>query len=320
MRLLVTGGAGFIGSNYVRAILTGSLPGVTSLKVLDNLTYAGNKSNLDDLTSQFEFIVGDICDQSVVSKSYKNVDAVVNFAAESHVDNSIKDSRKFIETNVLGVQTLLSQAVKSEITRFIQVSTDEVYGSIQDGSWDESTAIAPNSPYAASKAAADLLVSAFNKTHGLNTCITRCCNNYGPYQYPEKIIPLFITNLINGIEIPIYGRGDNIREWIHVQDHCKAIHEVLFNGKSGNVYNVGSGVETTNLQLAQTILEIMGFSHDKMVFVPDRPGHDFRYSLDSTKYIQEFGNNPKIEFNLGLEATINWYQSNSSWLNRLAKK
>lgn len=320
MRLLVTGGAGFIGSNYVRSVLSGALSGVSSMKVLDSLTYAGNKSNLYDYSSQFEFLEGDICDESLVLKSFKGVDAVINFAAESHVDNSIRDSKKFVETNVLGVQNLLNQAVKSGVTKFIQVSTDEVYGSIPEGSWVESSLVAPNSPYAASKAAADLLVNAFHTTYGLDTSITRCCNNYGPYQYPEKIIPLFITNLIRGIEVPIYGGGTNIREWIHVEDHCKAIHKVLFEGRSGGTYNIGSGFELTNLQLAQTILESMGYTSEKIVFVADRLGHDYRYSLDSSKFTREFGENTFVDFQCGLEATISWYQSNSQWLSRIARK
>lgn len=320
MRLLVTGGAGFIGSNYVRGILSGNLTGVSSVKVLDSLTYAGNETNLKDFSSQFEFLVGDICDETRVLESLKGVDSVINFAAESHVDNSIRDSKKFIETNVLGVQNLLNQALKSGVTKFIQISTDEVYGSISEGTWNESSQIAPNSPYAASKAAADLLVNAFNTTYGLGTCITRCCNNYGPYQYPEKIIPLFITNLLKGIEIPIYGDGANIREWIHVDDHCKAIHKVLFEGKSGSIYNIGSGFELTNLQLAHKILEFMGFTREKMAFVADRLGHDFRYSLDSSKFTYEFGENAKIDFQSGLENTISWYQSNAEWLRRIPKK
>lgn len=320
MRLLITGGAGFIGSNYVRSILSGNLTGVSSIKVLDSLTYAGNKSNLEDFSFQFEFVEGDICDESKVLDSLKGVDAVINFAAESHVDSSIRDSKKFVETNVLGVQNLLSQALKSGITKFIQISTDEVYGSISEGSWDEYSQIAPNSPYAASKAAGDLLVSAFNTTYGLDTCITRCCNNYGPFQYPEKIIPLFITNLLNGFEIPIYGDGGNIREWIHVDDHCKAIHKVLFEGKSGETYNIGSGFELSNLELAHKIIACMGFTSEKMAFVKDRLGHDFRYSLDSTKFKDEFGQSLKIEFQKGLEDTISWYQSNIEWLRGTARK
>ena len=320
MRLLITGGAGFIGSNYVRSILSGNLTGVSSIKVLDSLTYAGNKSNLEDFSFQFEFVEGDICDESKVLDSLKGVDAVINFAAESHVDSSIRDSKKFVETNVLGVQNLLSQALKSGITKFIQISTDEVYGSISEGSWDEYSQIAPNSPYAASKAAGDLLVSAFNTTYGLDTCITRCCNNYGPFQYPEKIIPLFITNLLNGFEIPIYGDGGNIREWIHVDDHCKAIHKVLFEGKSGETYNIGSGFELSNLELAHKIIACMGFTSEKMVFVKDRLGHDFRYSLDSTKFTDEFGQSLKVEFQRGLEDTILWYQSNIEWLRGTARK
>jgi dTDP-glucose 4,6-dehydratase len=320
MRLLITGGAGFIGSNYVRSILSGNLTGVSSIKVLDSLTYAGNKSNLKDFFAQFEFVEGDICDESKVLDSLKGVDAVINFAAESHVDSSIRDSKKFVETNVLGVQNLLNQALKSGITKFIQISTDEVYGSISEGSWDEYSQIAPNSPYAASKAAGDLLVSAFNTTYGLDTCITRCCNNYGPYQYPEKIIPLFITNLLNGFEIPIYGDGGNIREWIHVDDHCKAIHKVLFEGKSGETYNIGSGFELSNLELAHKIIACMGFTSEKMAFVKDRLGHDFRYSLDSTKFKDEFGQSLKVEFQKGLEDTISWYQSNIEWLRGTARK
>lgn len=320
MRLLVTGGAGFIGSNYVRNILAGKLTGVTSIRVLDSLTYAGNKSSLKDFYSEIEFVEGNICDESLVLDSLKGVDAVINFAAESHVDNSIRDSKRFIETNVLGVQNLLNQALKFEITKFLQISTDEVYGSIIEGSWNESSQISPNSPYAASKAAGDLLVNAFNRTYGLDTCITRCCNNYGPFQYPEKIIPLFITNLLSGIEIPIYGDGGNVREWIHVDDHCKAIHKVLFGGKAGEIYNVGSGVELSNLELALEILEIMGFTSEKISFVADRLGHDFRYSVNSSKFSDEFGENDKIDFHAGLKDTVLWYQSNTDWLRGITAK
>ena len=239
MRLLVTGGAGFIGSNYIRMLVNGELKGISKIIVLDKLTYSGNKQNLIDLdSSSYEFVQGNICDTDLVLKLSKQVDAIVNFAAESHVDRSIDSSREFIQTNVLGTHTLLESARKSNLSTFLQISTDEVYGSILEGSWDEDFPLQPNSPYAASKASADLISQAYHRTYGMDVRITRCSNNYGPYQYPEKVIPLFITNLIQDKKVPLYGQGLNVRDWLHVTDHCRGIHLVLTKGKPGDVFNI----------------------------------------------------------------------------------
>lgn len=258
MKILVTGGAGFIGSNYVRRILDGTLSQVSKVRVLDKLTYAGNMDNFSQTElREIEFITGDICDTDLLERVVRGCDAVVNFAAESHVDRSITDPRSFAKTNMLGVQTLLDAAKKFNC-RYLQVSTDEVYGSIETGSWDECQPLQPNSPYAATKAAGDLVARSYVKTYQLDVLITRSSNNYGPYQYPEKIIPLFVKNLIQGKRIPLYGSGLNIRDWLHVDDNCTAIHTVLLEGKSGEIYNIGGGTEITNLEIATKILEIIG--------------------------------------------------------------
>ena len=314
MRLLVTGGAGFIGSNYVRMLVNGELKGITKIIVLDKLTYSGNKQNLIDLDStSFEFIQGDICDTDLVSKLSKQVDAIVNFAAESHVDRSIDSSRQFIQTNVLGAHTLLESARKSNVGIFLQVSTDEVYGSITEGSWDENFPLQPNSPYAASKASADLISQAYHRTYGMDVRITRCSNNYGPYQYPEKVIPLFITNLIQDKKVPLYGQGLNVRDWLHVTDHCRGIHLVLTKGRPGNVFNIGGGRELSNLELTRVILQEMGASEEKIEKVADRLGHDFRYSLNIGKIEKELGYKPEVSFEDGISETIEWYKSNEKW-------
>ena len=314
MRLLVTGGAGFIGSNYVRMLVKGELKGITKIIVLDKLTYSGNKQNLIDLDSpSFEFIQGDICDTDLASKLSKRVDAIVNFAAESHVDRSIDSSREFIQTNVLGVHTLLESARKSNVGIFLQVSTDEVYGSITEGSWDENFPLQPNSPYAASKASADLISQAYHRTYGMDVRITRCSNNYGPYQYPEKVIPLFITNLMQEKKVPLYGQGLNVRDWLHVTDHCRGIHLVLTKGRSGDVFNIGGGRELSNLELTRVILQAMGASEEKIEKVADRLGHDFRYSLNIGKIEKELGYKPEFSFEDGISETIEWYKSNEKW-------
>lgn len=321
MRLLVTGGAGFIGSNYVRNISVGKLKGISHLKVLDKLTYAGSLKNLESLPSNsYEFIHGDICDAELVNKLVRNCDAVVNFAAESHVDRSIKNSREFIDTNVKGTQTLLEASKNNKVERFLQVSTDEVYGSIDEGSWTEESPLLPNSPYSASKASGDLIVRSFNKTFGLPTLITRCTNNYGPNQYPEKVIPLFITNLIDGFKVPIYGNGQNIRDWLHVDDHCNAIHLVLQKGNAGEIYNIGGGRELSNIELASIILNEFNLDLKKIDFVADRQGHDIRYSLMFEKIQKELGYSPKISFEKGLRDTIAWYQANENWWRPLKKQ
>ena len=314
MRLLVTGGAGFIGSNYVRMLVNGELKGISKLIVLDKLTYSGNKQNLIDLdSSSFEFIQGDICDTDLVSKLSKRVDAVVNFAAESHVDRSIDSSKEFITTNVLGAHTLLESARKSNVGIFLQVSTDEVYGSIAEGSWDEDFPLQPNSPYAASKASADLISQAYQRTYGMDVRITRCSNNYGPYQYPEKVIPLFITNLIQDKKVPLYGQGLNVRDWLHVTDHCRGIHLVITKGKPGDIFNIGGGRELSNLELTRVILREMGAREERIEEVTDRLGHDFRYSLNIEKITKQLGYKPEISFEEGISQTIEWYKSHKEW-------
>ena len=318
MRLLVTGGAGFIGSNYVRMLVNGELKGISKIIVLDKLTYSGNKQNLIDLdSSSFEFIQGDICDTDLVSKLSKQVDAIVNFAAESHVDRSIDSSREFFQTNVLGAHTLLESARKSNVEIFLQISTDEVYGSITEGSWDENFPLKPNSPYAASKASADLISQAYHRTYGMDVRITRCSNNYGPYQYPEKVIPLFITNLIQDKKVPLYGQGLNVRDWLHVTDHCRGIHLVLTKGKPGDVFNIGGGRELSNLELTRVILKEMGASEERIEEVADRLGHDFRYSLKIEKITKQLGYKPEVSFEEGISKTIQWYKSNQTWWRNL---
>jgi len=320
MRLLITGGAGFIGSNYVRMLVNGELKGISKLIVLDKLTYSGNKQNLNDLdSSSFEFIQGDICDSELVSNLSKQVDAIVNFAAESHVDRSIDSSREFFQTNVLGVHTLLESARKSDVGIFLQVSTDEVYGSITEGSWDENFPLEPNSPYAASKASADLISQAYHRTYGMDVRITRCSNNYGPYQYPEKVIPLFITNLIQDKKVPLYGQGLNVRDWLHVTDHCRGIHLVLTKGRPGDVFNIGGGRELSNLELTRVILQEMGASEEKIEKVADRLGHDFRYSLNIGKIEKELGYKPEVRFEEGISQTIEWYKSHKKWWGPLVE-
>ena len=321
MRLLVTGGAGFIGSNFVRRVVDGSLPGMSSLTVLDKLTYAGTLTNLKDLgASDYEFIQGDICDSDLLNRLLPGFDVVINFAAESHVDRSITGAKDFVITNVLGVQTLLDAAKNASVRTFIQVSTDEVYGSIAKGSWPETDPLLPNSPYAASKAAGDLLARSYQKTHNMDIRITRCSNNYGPNQYPEKVIPLFVTNLIEGKKVPIYGSGMNIRDWLHVDDHCSGIYKALMYGKPGEVYNIGGGLELTNLELTQQILRAMNKNESEIDFVQDRKGHDLRYSVDCSKAQNEIGYSQKIKFEDGLLATINWYQENESWWKPLKNR
>ncbi len=314
MRILVTGGAGFIGSNFVRQIVNGSQSKISSVTILDKLTYAGTLSNLETLSAgSFEFVLGDINDEEITNQLAKRHDVIINFAAESHVDRSITGAREFILTNVLGTQTLLEAARKGSVETFIQVSTDEVYGSISHGSWEEKSPLKPNSPYAASKASGDLIARSYYKTYGLDVRITRCSNNYGPNQFPEKIIPLFVTNLIDGLNIPIYGDGLNRRDWLHVDDHCRAIFEVLAKGMAGEVYNIGGGTELTNLELTNIILGLMGENESKIDYVVDRLGHDLRYSVDIRKISEMFGYHPQVDFSEGMQATINWYRENESW-------
>ena len=314
MRLLVTGGAGFIGTNYVRQIIDGNLTGISSVIVLDKLTYAGRRENLPEKTdSKFEFIQGDICDKSLVDRLTSRVDAIINFAAESHVDRSIENSDNFIKTNVLGTHTLLESARKNNIDNFVQISTDEVYGSISEGSWDENCPLLPNSPYSASKSSADLVALSFSKTYGIGVKITRCSNNYGQFQYPEKIIPFFIMKLMKGEKVPVYGNGLNSRDWLHVSDHCQAIHLVLTKGTPGEIYNIGGGRELTNIELTKLIISKLNKGEDSIEFVKDRLGHDFRYSVDYSKIRRDLGYFPKVNFEDGLNKTIDWYLENRSW-------
>jgi dTDP-glucose 4,6-dehydratase len=317
MRVLVTGGAGFIGSNFVRRLLGGAYPALagSSVLVADKLTYAGNRANLDPVAAdpRLEFHRVDVCDAPAVAELLCGVDLVVHFAAESHVDRSIDGGAEFVRTNVLGTQTLLEAACQARLGRFVHVSTDEVYGSIGRGSATEEHALEPNSPYSASKASADLLARAYHRTHGLDVCVTRCSNNYGPYQHPEKVIPLFVTNLLDGGIVPLYGDGSHVRDWLHVDDHCRALALVAERGRPGEVYNVGGGAELTNRELTHRLLAAMGADASRIERVADRAGHDRRYSLDDTKARTELGYTPRVDFDAGLAATIEWYEHNRSW-------
>lgn len=317
MRLLVTGGAGFIGSHYVRSVLTGAWGGTEPEQVvmLDAFTYAGNRANLDPVAAdpRLEIIEGDILDRELVDSLISRVDAVVHFAAESHVDRSILGARDFVMTNVVGTQTLLDSALAHGVEKFVHVSTDEVYGSISEGSWDEGEPLLPNSPYSASKASSDLLARAYFRTHGLPVCITRCSNNYGPYQYPEKVIPLFVTNLVDGGTVPLYGEGTNVRDWLHVDDHCRGIHLVLEKGRVGETYNIGGGTELTNKELTALLLEATGTDWSRVEHVTDRLGHDLRYSVDISKIGAELGYRPEVPFEQGLAETVQWYRDNRAW-------
>jgi dTDP-glucose 4,6-dehydratase len=320
VRILITGGAGFIGSNYVRLIANGQLGGISKITILDKLTYAGTLTNLADVEpDRYEFIKGDICDSDLVGKLVNEHDLVVNFAAESHVDRSISGSKDFVVTNVLGTQTLLDAVRNSEVKTYLQVSTDEVYGSIKDGSWPETDPLLPNSPYAASKASADLICRSYFKTFGMDIRVTRCSNNYGRNQFPEKLIPLFVTNLIDNKKVPVYGNGLNVRDWLHVDDHCRGIHLALTKGKAGEIYNIGGGTELNNLELTKRILEIMGKGQESIEYVEDRKGHDLRYSVNISKISNELGFAPQVNWVAGLKETINWYQENEAWWRPLKK-
>jgi len=321
-RVLVTGGAGFIGSNFVRYLL--SHDEQVEVVNFDALSYSGNLENLDDVAKdpRYRFVRGDICDTAEVESVMTEVDSAVHFAAESHVDRSILDSRPFVRTNVLGTQTLLDAAVRTKLKRFVHVSTDETYGSLPldrpEQRFDEESPIRPNSPYAASKAASDMLVRAYCHTFGLAAIITRCSNNFGPYQFPEKVIPLFVTNLLEGRKVPLYGDGRNVRDWIHVEDHCEALAAVLQRGRPGEVYNIGGDNERSNLELTHTILEIMDMDEGRIEYVKDRPGHDRRYAVDSSKIREELGWRPtRSQWPAALAETVRWYVDNPTWWQRV---
>jgi dTDP-glucose 4,6-dehydratase len=317
--VLVTGGCGFIGSNFIRYVLETD-PQVHILN-FDKLTYAGNLENLADLADhpRYRFLQGDIADRDRVHEVVRGgVECIINFAAESHVDRSIQDSGPFLRTNVVGTQVLLDAARSNRVGRYLQVSTDEVYGSLgPTGLFTELTPLAPNSPYAASKAAADLLVRSYVHTFGLPALVTRCSNNYGPYQFPEKLIPLFIMNLLRHEQVPVYGDGLNIRDWIHVRDHCAALYLVWRQGRVGEVYNIGGRCEKSNLELTCTLLEVMGQPRSRIRHVADRPGHDRRYAIDSGKIEQELGWRPVVPFEEGLRSTVRWYQEHADWIEHI---
>lgn len=321
MKILVTGGAGFIGSCFIRHIMN-KYPEYKVIN-LDALTYCGNLENLKDIegNSSYRFVQGNICDKELVRELVSEADCIVNFAAESHVDNSIKNPEIFIETNVKGTLNLLEASKEACIDRFLQVSTDEVYGSLgENGYFYEATPLAPNSPYSASKASADMLVRAYFETYKLPVLNTRCSNNYGPYQYPEKLIPLFISKLLKGEKVPVYGDGLNVRDWLYVYDHCEAIDVVLHKGKIGEVYNIGGHNEKTNLEITGIILNAMGKDDSSIEFVQDRPGHDRRYAISNDKITSELGWKPSLTFEEGIERTIDWYLKNSDWIEAIENK
>jgi dTDP-glucose 4,6-dehydratase len=316
MRILVAGGAGFIGSNFIRYIL--GARGDWSVVNVDKLTYAGNLANLADMAGEprYRFHRADICDAAEVARIFaeEKPGAVVNFAAETHVDRSIDDPALFLRTNILGTQVLLDAARKAKVARYLQISTDEVYGSLgATGHFSEESPLKPNSPYAASKTSADLLVRAYGKTFGLPVLVTRCSNNYGPYQFPEKLIPFFVTLLHEGKPVPVYGDGMNVRDWIHVEDHSRAVEAVLLRGRPGELYNVGGGNERTNIEITKLLIAAMGKDERSMKFVPDRPGHDRRYAIDDAKIRSELGVVPQVPFEEGLRATVRWYIDNEPW-------
>ncbi len=319
MKILVTGGAGFIGSNFIRCFLQAHPE--DRVVNLDKLTYAGNLANLHDVQASpnYEFVRGDICDEALVEDVFgREIDAIVHFAAESHVDRSILSAREFIKTNVEGTLTILEVARRKKVRRFLHVSTDEVYGSLRPGeSSDESSTLAPNSPYAASKAAADLLVRSYWKTYQFPAVMTRASNNYGPFQFPEKLIPLMITNAMEGKKLPVYGDGLNERDWMFVEDHCLALDRVLRAGRPGEVYNIGYGRPVANLEIVQSLLRILGKSRDLIEFVPDRPGHDRRYDLNSGKIRTELGWSPAVDLENGLNRTVEWYRNHAAWVNEI---
>ena len=321
MRYFISGGAGFIGSHFVRMLLTENSDRVEFVTVLDKFTYSGNEENLADLMidPKFRLVRGDICDAEVVNSCLPGHNILVHFAAESHVDRSIQSARPFVLTNVLGTQNLLECARIAEIQTFVHVSTDEVYGSIATGSWTEADPLWPNSPYAASKASSDLMARSFHQTYGMDIRITRCSNNFGTHQYPEKMIPLFVTNLIDNFKVPLYGDGQNIRDWLHVSDHCRAIDLVSLYGRGGEIYNIGGGTELTNFALTRQLLNLFNRSDEFIDPVQDRQGHDRRYSVDWSKIHRELGYIPLRSIDNDLEEIINWYRANEHWWRPLKK-
>ncbi|MCK4313818.1 dTDP-glucose 4,6-dehydratase [Candidatus Bathyarchaeota archaeon] len=319
MKLLVTGGLGFIGSNFCRHIIT-KHPDDEVINI-DKIGIGANPANLEDMKNEkrYRFIKGNICDSKLINTIIKQVDAVVNIAAETHVDRSIADPTPFIQNNTIGTFTILEAIRKhNNKAKLVQVSTDEVYGEIHEGSFNENGMLKPSNPYSASKTAADMFTTAYHKTYGLNAAITRCTNNYGPYQIPEKLMPKTIIRALKNLSIPIYGSGENVRDWIYVQDHCEAIDFVLRKGESGEIYNISGGNELPNIQIARKILELLGKPENLITHVEDRPGHDVRYSLNSSKIKSKLGWKPKFSFKEALEATVNWYTHNEKWWKPLA--
>jgi dTDP-glucose 4,6-dehydratase len=323
MRILVTGAAGFIGSHYVRTALGGGFGDLDleSVTVLDKLTYAGNLANLASVQddARYRFVHGDICDASLLDAVLPGNDVVINFAAETHVDRSITGAADFVVTNVLGAQTLFDACVRAGVGRVVHIGTDEVYGSIESGSWTEDWALRPNSPYSAAKASAEMLARAYFVTYGLNISTTRCSNNYGPFQFPEKVIPLFVTNLMDGLNVPLYGDGRNVRDWLHVDDHCRGIQLVVADGAAGESYNIGGGRELSNKELTERLLAGMGVGWERVTHVEDRKGHDLRYSVDHAK-LAAMGYAPRHSFEDGLAETIDWYRGNEAWWRPLKEK
>jgi dTDP-glucose 4,6-dehydratase len=319
MNILVCGGAGFIGSNFIRFLLK-KYPEYYIVN-FDKLTYAGNLDNLREVEKNphYIFVKGDIVNQLAVERviTENNIQVIINYAAETHVDRSIHDPEAFLKTDVLGVYHLLEATKKYNLKKFIQISTDEVYGSIEKGAFTEESSFSPNSPYSAAKAGGDHLVHAYSKTYHTPVIITHSCNIYGPHQYPEKIIPLFVTNLLEGKKIPLYGDGKNVREWLHVADHCRAIEAILHTAAPGSIYNIGSGIEKTNNDLSQMILKNLGRTEAEISWVKDRPGHDRRYAIDHTKITEELGWQPEISFEDGIRETILWYQENVAWWKKI---